>query len=64
MRDKGIKINIDSDKFKEDLLREVEKHQNGSKDEKACNRSSCHLNMVVNIAALKQSEKLNLEKFT
>lgn len=65
MQNNGIKINVDSDKFKEDLLREVALHQNGDgKDQKACNRGSCHLNIVVNKAALRQSEILDEEKFT
>ena len=64
MRDKGIKINVDSDKLKADLMLEVILHQNGDGENiKACNRGSCHLNIVVNKAALRQSEVIDVEKF-
>ena len=60
---KGIRLNIDSDKLKDDLIQEIILHQNGSDTEKACNKGACHLNMVVNKAALRQSEVIDTEKF-
>ena len=51
-------IDLDIEKLKNDLYKEVVIHQNiGTEDNKPCNKGSCHLNIVFDLAAKRQMEE-------
>ena len=48
-------IDLDIEQLKNELYKEVVIHQNiGTEDNKPCNRASCHLNIVFDLAAKRQ----------